>query len=75
MSVQVTLSCNGCPATAGPFKYGWVFGSTVNGWTRSGLPSLQSVAPDGWILFDPYTRITYCPECWAIIEAPDKEDP
>ena len=30
--------------------------------------SIQDVAPDGWIAFDPYTGCCYCPKCWKDIE-------
>ena len=23
---------------------------------------------EGWILFDPYTQCTYCPDCWKSIK-------
>ena len=35
---------------------------------------LESVAPDGWVAFDPYTGCTYCPECWASIEGVEAKD-
>ena len=25
-------------------------------------------APEGWVVFDPYTLCTYCPDCWKSIE-------
>ena len=31
--------------------------------------SVADSAPEGWVAFDPYTQVTYCPECWAEIEA------
>ena len=31
-------------------------------------------APEGWMIFDPYTQTTYCSDCWAGIEAPKTEE-
>jgi len=35
---------------------------------------LRAEGPSGWVLFDPYTNVTYCPSCWADIEAPDNPE-
>jgi hypothetical protein len=32
--------------------------------------NVDALAPEGWVAFDPYTLVTYCPECWAEIEVP-----
>jgi len=24
--------------------------------------------PEGWVVYDPYTLVTYCGECWESIE-------
>mgnify|MGYP007100082236 CR=1 FL=1 len=32
---------------------------------------LRLDVPDGWVAFDPYTNVTYCPTCWADIETPE----
>ena len=29
--------------------------------------------PDGWIAFDPYTKCTYCPTCWAELDPPEEK--
>ena len=29
---------------------------------------IEDIAPEGWVPFDPYTQVTYCPDCWAEIE-------
>ena len=73
MAVTVKYTCNGCNAsTEGtePLRkeffsvtgrsYGFGSYRTVN--------SAASVAPDGWIAFDPHTQACYCPKCWASIE-------
>ncbi len=41
-------------------------GSTTPGTWEYDTP--QSVAPEGWIVFDPYTGCTYCLKCCAEIE-------
>ena len=33
------------------------------------LPKLPDLTPDGWMVSDPYTHLTYCPTCWALIAA------
>ena len=35
---------------------------------------MQDYAPEGWIAFDPYTKATYCTECWAQIESGELDD-
>ncbi len=25
-------------------------------------------APEGWVVYDPYTLVTYCPTCWDDVE-------
>jgi hypothetical protein len=31
--------------------------------------TVEAAAPEGWVVFDPYTHLTYCPACWASIES------
>lgn len=73
MSVQITLSCDGCFVETGPHRLPhrefrgvsgkpWGFGV----WH---YPTLDDVPfPKGWVRSDPYTGCTYCPKCWAEIE-------
>jgi hypothetical protein len=69
MSVRLLLSCGGCDATAevGPLRrrYVSVFGGNL---CRVTTDDPEALAPDGWVMWDPYTHCTYCPECWASIE-------
>ena len=79
MKVTLHFSCMGCFATEevkGELKRefrsfsgrGYGFGTHHLVW-----PNLDEVTPDGWVAFDPYTSVTYCPTCWASIE--NDEDP
>ena len=39
------------------------------------IADIEKLAEDeGWVLFDPYTQMTYCPECWKSIEDNTKDD-
>ena len=70
--ITVTFNCDGCDAVApGTTFLASVFHS-INGkghgfghWERA---SVESVCPDGWVAFDPYTQCVYCPDCWAEID-------
>jgi hypothetical protein len=75
MTVMLRLTCGGCPATVevGPLHkrfhgtHGdWGFGTGV-------VDPVEDLAPEGWVMFDPYTYCTYCPACWQSIveDAPD----
>lgn len=71
MSVTVKFSCSGCDATAdgvGPIERRWVstYGGKIHHTEQTPIGDL---APEGWVPFDPYTLVTYCPTCWASIEA------
>lgn len=70
--VTVFFECGGCSAKTQPQRLssrfqsmfgdkGWGFGHWVN-------QKPEDVAPEGWVAFDPYTRCTYCPDCWKEIE-------
>lgn len=79
MSVEVSYHCNGCEAVEtvrGLCRHWEVIRSaavTVGGVAydrcRVDTPTIESAAPEGWMPFDPYTGMTYCPACWASIEA------
>ena len=73
MSVTVHYRCDGCDAEADgvmPIRKefrsfsgrGYGIGTTVF------ADSIESVAPEGWMPFDPYTYACYCPKCWKEIE-------
>ena len=69
--VIITYYCDGCDAkaeTQGHLKSkfqgvngrSWGFGA----WTEE----TEHNAPEGWVIFDPYTACTYCEVCWSSIE-------
>jgi len=72
MTTKLWLSCDGCHAETKSDKYlrrrfhGVSGKSHGFGTFEYDLP--QNIAPDGWIVFDPYTGCTYCPTCWAEIK-------
>lgn len=79
MSVTITYACNGCFATetvSGIVQRHEVIvpsAITVGGvdYDRCLVrtPTIKNSAPEGWVAFDPYTGVCYCPKCWAEIEA------
>jgi hypothetical protein len=79
MTVTVQFACSGCDRVAQgtePLKRRFI---SLNG-SGHGFGTWQeapasSVAPKGWVAFDPVTNITYCPTCWASIVAPHGEEP
>jgi hypothetical protein len=64
MSVRLHLQCSGCENTA-TGKLHRDFETIFNGSNAYGFGrwNLRPEVPDGWVLFDPYTNITYCPVC------------
>lgn len=77
MSTRLTLECDGCFAKAdGTQRIARKFVSfDGKGWGvgRVHEPVIDEAVPDGWVWSDPYTHCTYCPECWASIEAGEDE--
>lgn len=71
MSVTVTYRCAGCEAeaTAQVRQRFRSFSGRDHGFGVFEIDDVQSVAPEGWVPFDPYTSATYCPDCWAKIIA------
>ncbi len=71
MSVMLDLSCNGCEATArvGPLRMRFHGTRGDRGFGRTSVDDPETLAPDGWVLFDPYTYMTYCGPCWTSITA------
>ena len=72
--ISLTFRCGGCEAQA----EGTTFLQrkrtvTVQGadgsWGYYTDPKAEDVMPEGWIAFDPWTQCTYCPKCWADLEA------
>lgn len=79
MPVTLKLSCGGCDATAdatGPLRKRFVsFSGQDHGFGTIQLDGdPEDLAPEGWVMFDPYTFCTYCPDCWASILAPNTTD-
>ena len=68
MSVRLLLSCGGCRATitTDRLRKRFVsFSGRSYGFGTYQLDDPEALTPDGWMMFDPYTQLTYCPECWA----------
>ena len=72
MSVTIHAACTGCDATAEggqiQARYVSTFGGSIHHIERT---PIEDAAPEGWVLFDPYTLTTYCPTCWALIVRPE----
>jgi hypothetical protein len=79
VSVHLLLSCGGCDATAqvGPLvKRFHGLGGKDYGFGVAAVASPESLTPEGWIMFDPYTYCTYCPTCWqGILTAAEEAVP
>lgn len=72
MGVRLLLSCGGCDATAeGTALLRKLFYGTRgdHGIGSYHIGNPEALAPDGWVMFDPYTQATYCPDCWEVINA------
>jgi hypothetical protein len=79
VSVDLTYRCNGCDAEATVRAVRAqrhvlaerVFVVDGVAWDRTTVktPTIESVAPEGWMVFDPYTQMTYCANCWESIES------
>ena len=70
MSVEVTLTCDGCFKTAPPYQVSRKFVSFLgrnHGFGFNQTESIEAGAPSDWVVFDPFTHCTYCPECWQSI--------
>lgn len=71
MGVWLVLSCGGCNATAkgtGPLRERWVPVQQGSDFGTYVLEDPRDLTPTGWVMFDPDTKATYCPECWAEID-------
>lgn len=70
MGVTVRFRCDGCEEHVDdvrvPSRFVSVSGRD-SGFGCQRQPSVASLAPDGWMPFDPWTGCCYCPECWASI--------
>lgn len=76
MIVTVHLACSGCEATAegtGPLRKRFHGSHGDWGWGSYRVEDVEALAPEGWVMFDPYSATTYCPECWSSITADSPE--
>ena len=74
MSVRIMLHCSGCnrdPVPGGVVRQEFVSFSGRSYGFGNAQTRVELDVPDGWVAFDPYTYATYCPECWASIQAPE----
>jgi hypothetical protein len=73
MTTRLHLRCDGCDAETHtkPIRKRFVsVRGRSHGFGSWQLPSVDDVVTElGWIWSDPYTSCTYCPTCWAGIEA------
>lgn len=82
MSISVMFECNGCfKREAGTDRIRKTFRSFSGrswGFGPAGgvyLKTIEDVAPEGWVAYDPYTYCTYCPECWdKVVNGEGDED-
>ncbi len=72
MSVTVNFECGGCFDKAKgikPLRRRFEsFRGRLGGWGTYKTDTVEDVAPEGWVVYDPYTHCCYCPKCWAEIE-------
>ena len=76
--ILVTFYCSGCNESAkgkAPLSRNF-----IRLWDRSnfgcwGPYKVKEIAPEGWMIGDPYTDCVYCSKCWEEIETsvPEKE--
>jgi len=76
MTTKLLMSCDGCHIKTTSEKW---FSRTFRSFDGKGWglgvweeTEAKDIVPNGWILMDPYTGCTYCPKCWAEIEAGDE---
>ena len=79
MSITVHYKCAGCSAEADgtePLVEAFIGGPgrCYNFGKYRPVNSVRTVAPDGWIAYDPYTHATYCPTCWKLIDQSSEQD-
>ena len=74
--IKVIFECGGCDATAEGrlWRKFRSFSGRSYGFGTYHTTTPQEAAPEGWIAFDPYTQVTYCPDCWADIGATPMSD-
>ncbi len=72
MTTKLHMTCDGCHMETTSKKWLSRTFHSVNGkgygfgvWEKT---TPEDIKPEGWVILDPYTGCTYCPECWAEIE-------
>lgn len=76
MSIKVTYSCCGCFAEETvvlPYVYFDSFSGRGHGFGYYRYPDIRKHVPHGWVDYDPYTHLTYCPTCIEDIWPSEKE--
>lgn len=73
MPTKLHMTCDGCHAETVSEKWLGRHFNSVNGkgygfgaWEYD---RPEDIAPEGWVVRDPFTGCTYCPECWVEITA------
>lgn len=70
--IKITYSCGGCfkeaSQTRMPRRHFDSMDGSGTGFGVWRFDTIEDVAPEGWEVFDPYTGVTYCKECWGEIE-------
>lgn len=76
MSVRIIYRCNGCERETSVLAHRSekvvgqaVIGGVLCDRVARQRPRVEDFAPEGWVAYDPYTSMTYCPFCWAKIES------
>lgn len=79
--IEIKFTCDGCfaetkatvphPRTEGVFRD---LQPGESGFVKTTHPTIRDCAPDGWIVFDPFTRLVYCPACWSLIDQHTAEE-
>ncbi len=78
MSIKVTYDCCGCEASATVILPGAFFLSITGrsyGLGTVQYPRVRDHVPEGWMDYDPYTYLTYCPDCVASIWPEEEKSP
>ena len=68
MSVKVQLECDGFLRK----EFVSVSGRSYGIGSFQPANTVEDLAPEGWVPWDPYTCATYCPKCWAEITEEDE---
>ena len=76
MPITITIECDGCGAKVpgGAIRYEFrSFSGRAYGF-GSVHQVVEMKVPDGWVVPDPYTYASYCPDCWAEIQKPERKE-